>query len=499
MEKFYRSTGILIDIMALVLSFSLVYYCLYFRDKKEKNILQLIPFLVLFTSIIELVNYPILDNASFAVLDNILQYIEAIVQSVLLCLVVQLLVDNMPFIHLKNGKTNYKFTIQTFILALILTIPFNNFTNAIRDEEQYSALFSYSFFFNIRIVLVLFIFFFGVVLKIISRIKKEKEAIHFINNIFIMVAIYFLIRLAEGLIITGHWSGDSMGFALGFSFFYTISNTKYLLAGKEKEALISADLNMAQNIQQDAIPKLSPAFIHHQDVVINAFMATAKDVGGDFYDYFEIDENHICFLIADVSGKGMPAALFMMTAQTLIKTLALKTCDTAKTIKQADEILAENNNSMMFVTVWIGILNTETLELECTNAGHNLPVLIKKDGSCKFIDEKDGLMVGTGMSKGYTSHKLQISTGDRLFLYTDGVPEAHSTHNELLGDDRMMTEIKAKKDQPGDELIKAIKKQVDDFSFGRDQFDDVTMMCIDFNLIKETNDGFDGLGFLKGL
>ena len=238
------------------------------------------------------------------------------------------------------------------------------------------------------------------------------------------------------------------------------------------------ELQMATQIQLDALPTNAPDFDDFPNLNLRSSMNTAKEVGGDFYDYFPIDENRLCFLIADVSGKGTPAALFMMTAKTMIKDYALNLNTTSEIYTAVNARLCESNEAGMFATSWIGIVDKRTMILQFTNAGHNYPVFQHKGQPCEMIKKKHGLFLGGIEYTRYRQDEIQLEPGDRLLLYTDGVVEAHTRDNKLYGDDRLMRTLDSTRDLPGEQVLGRILADVNEFAAEVPQFDDITMVVL---------------------
>lgn len=255
----------------------------------------------------------------------------------------------------------------------------------------------------------------------------------------------------------------------------------YCIISIEKSTKLAAtesELNMATRIQLDALPTFTPEFPDHPNVNLRATMHTAKEVGGDFFDYFAIDENRICFLIADVSGKGTPAALFMMTSKTMIKDYALNQSSTSEIFTSVNARLCENNEAGMFATSWIGILDTRTNILQYTNAGHNYPMIQRKGQPCEEIKINHGLFLGGIEFTRYKQDEIRMEPGDRLLLFTDGVVEAHDKGKNLYGNERLQQVLDGARDCPGEEVLDRIFEDVNVFATGVPQFDDITMVIL---------------------
>lgn len=247
----------------------------------------------------------------------------------------------------------------------------------------------------------------------------------------------------------------------------------------EKES-IAKELSLATSIQLSSLPQHTEALDSIEEFNIDAGMFTAKEVGGDFYDYYMLKDNKLAFMIADVSGKGIPAAMFMMRAKAIIKALAEGGLEVNDVLSEANHKLCEQNEAEMFVTVWLGFLNVETGVLEYSSAGHNPPALYKNTCSYSFLKNKPGLVLAGLDGMKYKKEELQLEKGDRIFLYTDGVTEASNRYNELYGENRLISFLNENKEVPINELIKKLKEDIDRFAGGREQFDDITMIGVDY-------------------
>ena len=236
-----------------------------------------------------------------------------------------------------------------------------------------------------------------------------------------------------------------------------------------------AELNMAASIQTGMLPSVPPL---GEAFELHASMNTAKEVGGDFYDCFMIDQDRLCIVIADVSGKGMPASLFMMRATTVIKDHALLRDSTSEIMTAANARLCENNDEEMFVTAWIGILDTRTMTLQYTNAGHNFPILQRKGRPCEPVEVVHGLFLAGLDFTQYRQSEMKLEPGDRLLLYTDGVTEAHDPTDEQYGEERLNRVLENTRESTGDQVLERILEDIRAFSRTAPQFDDITMVML---------------------
>ena len=209
-------------------------------------------------------------------------------------------------------------------------------------------------------------------------------------------------------------------------------------------------------------------------------MLFRSEVGGDFYDFYKLSDTTVAFLAADVSGKGIPAAMFMMTAKTIIKDLAERGLPVNEIFTLANEKLCENNESGMFVTAWMGILDLTTGNVQFANAGHNPPLLKRADGAFEYLKTRAGFVLAGMDGVRYRAGELTLNPGDRLFLYTDGVPEATNTENKLYGEDRLLTFMNQNADAEATALLPALKANIDEFVGEAPQFDDITMVMFDY-------------------
>ena len=265
----------------------------------------------------------------------------------------------------------------------------------------------------------------------------------------------------------------------------TVTTLKHYI--DEAAARFDKDLEIAKQIQQSALPSVFPPYPNRKDFSIYASMNAAKEVGGDFYDFYLVDENHLAFVVADVSGKGIPGAMFMMTSKTLIKSFAESGLPVHEVLTNVNTQLCQNNEAGMFVTAWMGILDLQTGLIKFANAGHNPPLVKHKDGSYEFLKGKvNFVLAGMDMVK-YKEQELQLQPGDEIYLYTDGVTEAHNSNNELFGENRLLESLNSTKGMSVEDICKKVKEDVDAFVCDAEQFDDITMLCVQLNEIDSYN------------
>jgi len=352
--------------------------------------------------------------------------------------------------------------LASIALIIILINIFYPLTFVISEQ----AVFKYTSLSIIEDIIADIIFLISIVLIIMSHCPWNQK----------IPALLFVIFPGVGYFFVGgeYANGAQYGFILMslivmYCVIFNDKNKKIMATEKE--------LNMASGIQLGALPSVFPPFPDRHEFDIYASMTPAKEVGGDFYDFFMIDDDRLAIVIADVSGKGIPAALFMMTAKTVIKDHAMICSDTGEILTLANKRLCEGNKKMMFATAWIGIFDFKKMTLQYTNAGHNYPLLYKKSG-LECLKKVDGTMLGIMKGMKYKSNTINIESGDRVLLYTDGVTEAHNRENALYGDDRLIKVFTENINNGEEETIDAIRNDIVAFSNGAAQFDDITMMAV---------------------
>ncbi len=277
---------------------------------------------------------------------------------------------------------------------------------------------------------------------------------------------------------------DSSEFAsLSSDINQTVSVLKGYIDAAEKR--IEQELELARTIQDSALPKRFT--FPRRDFEICASMDPAKEVGGDFYDFFFVTPNKLALVIADVSGKGIPAALFMMRAKTAIRSMAESGSEPDEILYRANNALCEGNDAEMFVTVWLGIIDLTTGLMKCANAGHEYPVLMRAGGDFELFKDKHALVLAAMEGVRFKPYELQLYPGDRLFVYTDGIPEAIDAQTEQYGCDRLVQILNKVKDEPLNVALPAVRGDIAAFVGAADQFDDITMLGLTY-LGKQSED-----------
>ena len=326
-----------------------------------------------------------------------------------------------------------------------------------RDASLYTSIFM-----QVLIFAALFVFIYILIKRvIINNLKKINDTLG---------------RITEGdLNVTVDVRSNEEFSSLSDDINSTVSTLKRYIA--EAAARIDKELEYAKQIQLSALPTNFPK---NEEYGIYAEMIAAKEVGGDFYDFYKLNDTTVAFLVADVSGKGIPAAMFMMTAKTIIKDLAESGMAVNDIFTKANEKLCENNESGMFVTAWMGILDLTTGNVQFANAGHNPPLLKRTDGSFITLKTRAGFVLAGMEGVRYRVGEIALNEGDRLFLYTDGVPEATDIDNKLYGEDRLLSFMNQNASMEATKLLPALKSNIDEFVGEAPQFDDITMLMFDY-------------------
>ena len=248
---------------------------------------------------------------------------------------------------------------------------------------------------------------------------------------------------------------------------------------------IGAELDVARNIQASMLPCIFPPFPQREEFSIFAAMEPAKEVGGDFYDFFLVDDDHLALVMADVSGKGVPAAMFMVIAKTLLKNSAQTGLSPKAVLEKVNNQLCENNDAEMFVTVWLGILEISTGRMLCANAGHEYPAIRRSGGQFELFRDKHGFVLAGMENAKYREYELNLAPGDALFVYTDGVAEATDAQNQLYGTDRMLSALNRSPEADCEGLLRTLRSDIDAFVGDAPQFDDITMLALEMGRLED--------------
>jgi len=330
--------------------------------------------------------------------------------------------------------------------------------------------------------------------------RDSSSVVLVIFNMILFILIFFLIaKLVQGVVINGIYRVNrSLEKITKGNLEEVVSvrtNKEFILlsdminstvkalkdAVAEAAARIDSELAFAKAIQLSALPSHFPAFPERSDFDVYAQMYTAKEVGGDFYDYFLIDSNRLGFVIADVSGKGIPAALFMMISKSLLKTYSLSGIPLSQVLYKANNSLCENNEANMFVTVFMAVLDLKESKLYYSNAGHNAPLIKRKDGAYEWLKVKNGFVMAGMENINFAVQEIDFFAGDEIFLYTDGVTEAVNKDEKLFSDERLLEVInKVAKLSSQRDTLNYIKEEVDLFADGAEQADDITMLTVKY-------------------
>ena len=297
------------------------------------------------------------------------------------------------------------------------------------------------------------------------------------------------VRSLEGDNLDFHWdmkSGDETQLladafeSLTLRMKNYISDIQTITAERER---IGVELTLAQRIQEAMLPRSFPAFPGRTDFDIYASMDPAREVGGDFYDYFLLDDDHLYLAIADVSGKGIPASLFMMISKTVLASYARESRSPAEILRMTNESICANNPEDMFVTVWAGILELSTGRLTAASAGHEFPAVMHPGGGFELLRDRHGFVIGGFEGSRYTEYELQLEPGSRIFVYTDGLPEAQDAGDEpaMFGTERMLEALNTDPQAGPEQILNHVSSAVDLFVQGAEQFDDLTMLCLEYS------------------
>lgn len=319
-----------------------------------------------------------------------------------------------------------------------------------------------------------FVFFFIVKMQVVNPIKKLSDASKsMVENLETQDSIEVDIKTGNEI--------EELSDSFKEMFFEVkdyIAQLSRVTAEKER---IGAELSIATQIQSSMLPCIFPAFPDREEIDIYATMTPAKEVGGDFYDFFMVDDSHLAIVMADVSGKGVPAALFMVIGKTLIKDHTLPGRDLGEVFTEVNNILCESNDNGLFITAFEGVLDLVTGEFRYVNAGHEMPFIYRKEGGYEAYKIRPGFVLAGMENIKYKENKIQLNIGDKVFQYTDGVTEATDKDNRLFGIERLANVLNEKcLDSNPQQTLEMVKENIDIFVGDNDQFDDITMLCLEY-------------------
>ena len=269
---------------------------------------------------------------------------------------------------------------------------------------------------------------------------------------------------------------NAIGFAMMIAIITYTEKQRRLTAEKSR---MQSELEVANVIQHSLLPVIDETYPGREEIDIAASMEAAKEVGGDFYDIFFVDSNRLAIVIGDVSGKGVPAALFMASSKIILQNCVRDIPDLGTALSTANNVICARNEADMFVTIWVGVLDITTGKITAVNAGHDDPAVYRKGVGFELVPAKHGLVAGGMPGAKYRESEIQLGEGDKLFIYTDGVPEATDNDNKMFTIDRMLESLNANKDKSPAEILAGVKSGVDEFIGDAPQFDDLTMLCLE--------------------
>ena len=396
------------------------------------------------------------------------------------------------FLHPKDNKTPYIFTNEKFGWLCTSGVPIKGSDGSIVGFVQADIsvvdLIKHIWHFLLQFALVLLAV--TLILAYLFVRYFEKTLVNPVNRIAAAAETYVQDRRA-GAGVDDHFSRQVLHITTGDE----VENLSLVMSNMERDLneyevdltritaekeRIGTELALATRIQADMLPNIFPAFPERQEFDIYASMTPAKEVGGDFYDFFLVDDDHLALVMADVAGKGIPAALFMMVSKILVQNYTLNGESPGKVLAAVNDRICQNNREEMFVTVWLGILELSTGRLTASNAGHEFPVIGRRGKEFELYKDKHGFVVGAMEAMRYQDYEITLAPGDKIFVYTDGVVEATNGKGEMFGTARMLAALNEKPDASPDRILLGIHAAVDDFVREAPRFDDLTMLCLEY-------------------
>ncbi|MBE5825449.1 MAG: serine/threonine-protein phosphatase [Butyrivibrio sp.] len=378
----------------------------------------------------------------------------------------------MTYLKVNKGIVKKLGTISKVGLYIAIGLRVLNLFNGIYFTVDEMGFYRRSPLYAVSLVYALFTLFSALIAVVVERKQLQRFQIY-------TFFVFAIAPASMGIITTGIYglSPTPVTVMLTILMMYCVLN---VTQGRER-AVADRDLTLASAIQENMLPKIFPYRPDREEFDLFATMNTAKEVGGDFYDYFMVDEDHLALVMADVSGKGIPAALFMMVSKTLIKNRVLAGDSPSEALINVNRQLCEGNSAELFVTVWLALLDINTGKGVAVNAGHEHPAIKKADGEYELVIYKHSPAVATLDGIRYKEHEFELKPGDMLFVYTDGVTEATNINNELFGEKRLLEALNSDKDADPQQILANVQKHVDGFVEDADQFDDITMLCLKYN------------------
>ena len=333
------------------------------------------------------------------------------------------------------------------------------------------GLYSRSWLYPLSMVYMFAVSAITMILIIHGRKKMEKRQI-------VILVLYVVAPTVVGVITM-----MKFGLSVSYGVITVIMLLMYCIVNIEmslKTISAKKELTLAADIQQSVLPNVFPPFPDKKEIDLHVSMDFARTVGGDFYDYFLIDDDHLCLVIADVSGKGIPAALFMMNSKTVLHSIAMVGASPAEILSKANEALCRNNHAEMFVTVWLGILELSTGRLTAANAGHEYPIIKKSGEEAVVYKDTHGFVLGGMENMIFREYELMLEPGTKVFLYTDGLTEAVDSENRMFGMERTLEVINRTDNLGPETVINAMRNAVTEYTNGSEPFDDLTMLCLEY-------------------
>ncbi|MCR5199530.1 MAG: serine/threonine-protein phosphatase [Saccharofermentans sp.] len=424
-----------------------------------------ITFLGLFSDLMSWVVNGVPDLRIFNVVTNTLYYMCL----PLGCYYFWRYVENMLKVEDRLIKNLDKCLKYGMIIAVLLRIV-NIFTGIYFTVDE-NGIYSRAEFYPISMLYMFAVSAITIILIVYGYKKMEKRQI-------VILVLYVIAPTSVGVLTMMKY-----GLSVSYGVITVLMLLMYCIINIElsmKAMAAEREMALAAEIQHSMLPNTFPAFPDKPEIDLYASMDPARDVGGDFYDYFLIDDDHLCIVMADVSGKGVPAALFMMNTMNVIHGFASLGIPPSQVLTKVNESICRNNQAEMFVTVWLGVLELSTGKLTAVNAGHEYPIIKKPDGKFELYKDPHAFVLGGLERVTYKEYETHIEPGTKIFLYTDGLPEATDADNNMYKMERMLEVLNASADLSPEETLNKIRDSVKEFVGLQEPFDDLTMLCLEY-------------------